>query len=220
MKKIVYAILACIIIVGIILTLTVGLNADIMYSKNVQLNVYVGKQVNIKEVKEIAKEIFPNERMIVQTIELFDDMFAITLPEKSDKDLKEPIEQLNKKINEKYGTEHKVDEIEILHNPKIRLSSLVQPYILPIAISAVIILLFVAIRYKKIGSFKTMANYVVYTVVAEAVYISLIAITRIGVNRLVIPIGLTIAVAVVTILGFKNEQILETKSIEEQKINN
>ena len=38
-KKIVYAILAFIIIIGAIITLTIGLKADIIYSKNVEIDI-------------------------------------------------------------------------------------------------------------------------------------------------------------------------------------
>ena len=38
MKKVIYVILICIIVAGIIVTATVGLKADIIYSKNVEYN--------------------------------------------------------------------------------------------------------------------------------------------------------------------------------------
>ena len=56
MKKIIYAILACIFIAGVIITLTMGLKADIIYSKNVEIDIYIGKQVELKEIKAMAKE--------------------------------------------------------------------------------------------------------------------------------------------------------------------
>ena len=72
-------------------------------------------------------------------IELFDDMFSITMKDKSDEELNEKVEQFVSKLNEKYSTELKADnDITIVHNPKIRLSSIIKRYILPIAISTVI----------------------------------------------------------------------------------
>ena len=44
MKKVVYAILICIIIAGIVVIGTVGLKADIVYSKNVEIDVYLAKK--------------------------------------------------------------------------------------------------------------------------------------------------------------------------------
>lgn len=217
MKKIIYAILACIIVIGTIITLTIGLKADIIYSKNVEIDIYIGKQVEIKDIKAIAKEVFPNERMVVQMIELFDDMVSITMNEKTDEELKEPVEQLNTKINEKYGTENTVEtNVTIVHNPKTKLSSIIKPYIVPIAISVVIILVYVAIRYKKLGIIATVANYVLYTVAVEAVYLSVLAITRFPINRLVVPIGLVLYITTVTSLSFINEKKL-SKAVEQTK---
>ena len=89
MKKVIYGILACVIISGIIITATIGLNADITYSKNVEIDAYIGKTAEIKDIKQIAKEVFGNEKIIVQKIELFDDMFSITMKDKSDNELNE-----------------------------------------------------------------------------------------------------------------------------------
>lgn len=209
MKKIIYAILACIIIVGAIITLTIGLKADIIYSKNVEIDVYIGKAVELEDIKTLAKEVFPDEKMIIQKIELFDDMVAIIMPEKSDEELKEQVELLNTKINEKYELENKVEEnITIIHNPKIKLSSILKPYIAPIAISVVIILVYVAIRYRKLGVIKTILTYVLYTGAVEAVFLSILAIIRFPINRLIVPIGLLLYVTTITALGFINEKKL------------
>lgn len=219
-KKIVYAILAFIIIIGAIITLTIGLKADIIYSKNVEIDIYIGKTVELEEIKALAKEVFPSEKMIVQEIELFKDMVSITMSEKSDDELKEKLEQLNTKINEKYGTENTVDKnITITHNPKIKLSSILKPYAVPVAISAVIILAYVAIRYKKLGIIKVIASYILYIGAVEAVFLSVIAITRFPINRLVVPIGLVLYVTTITALGFINEKKLSQVVQEESKKN-
>lgn len=221
MKKIIYAILACIIIAGIIITCTMGLNVDIIYSKNVEIDIYIGKVVELEEIKQLAKEVFPNERIILQKIEMFEDMVSITMKEKTDEELKEPIEQLNTKINEKYGTNNKVeDDITIVHNPKIRLSSILKPYLVPVGISIIIILLFVGIRYKKLGVSRTIVSYIIYTGIAELVYLSILAITRFPINYLVLPIGLVLYITTITSLSFINEKKLsKTMQAENNKKN-
>lgn len=218
MKKVIYGILACVIVVGIIITATIGLNVDIVYSKNVEIDAYIGKTADIKDIKQIAKEVFGGEKMIVQKIELFDDMFSITMKDKSDEELNEKVEQFVSKLNEKYSTELKADnDITIVHNPKIRLSSIIKPYILPIAISTVIILVFAGIRYRKLGILKIVISYLGYLLFVEGVYFGLLAITRFPINRFVIPIGLAIMIVISTTLSFKNEQKLEEKIAEEKK---
>ena len=209
MKKVIYIVLACIIIAGGVIIYTSGLNVDILYSKNAQIDVYIGKEVNTEDIRGIAKEVFPNERVIVQNIELYNDMVSITVPEKSDNDLKSQLEDLNKKINEKYGTKNKVSDIKVTHNPKIKLSSIVKPYLIPLAISFGVVLVFVAVRYKKLGIIKTLICYILSVAVAEATLLSLIAITRLPINRAVIPVALVLYVAMIIALGLKNEKKLE-----------
>ena len=131
-----------------------------------------------------------------------------------------PIESTAKKITiieETKETENKVEtSVTIVHNPKAKLSSIIKPYIAPVAISVVLILVYVAIRYKKLGILPTVANYVVYPVAVEAVYLSILAITRFPINRLVVPIGLVLYVTTVTVLSVVNEKKL-SHAVEEEK---
>lgn len=218
MKKIIYAVLICVIIAGIVIIATLGLNADIIYSKNVQIDVYIGKIVDIKDIESIAREVFPGERIIVQEIELFQDMVSITISDnRTEEELNTKIEELNTKINEKYEIENTTDDIQITHNSKIRLSSVVMPYLVVLGISIVIVLVYVALRYKKLGVAKTLINYVLAIVGSELVLLSIIAITRFPVNRIIVPVGLVLLLAVITVLGFKNEKKLNEIVVTRKK---
>lgn len=209
MKKVIYAILICIIIAGIVIINTIGLKADIIYSKNVELDIYLGKYFEKSDIQNIVNEIFPNERAIIQEVELFQDMVSITLQDNRTKeDLNKKVEELNTKLNEKYEIENKVEDIKITHNPKIKLSSILTPYITTLGISILIILIYVGVRYRKIGLVKTLLTYILSIIAVEMLLLSVIAITRFPVNRLVIPIGLLLFVIVITVLGFLNEKKL------------
>ena len=61
MKKVLYAILICVIIAGIVVIATVGLNADLVYSKNVELDVVIEKGFEKSDIEAIAKEVFSGE---------------------------------------------------------------------------------------------------------------------------------------------------------------
>ncbi len=216
MKKVLYAILICIIIAGIVVIATIGLNADLIYSKNIEIDVPIDNGYEDKDIEAIAKEVFGEEDVMVQDIELFGDLVSIKVPDNlSEDDLNAKVEELNNKINEKYSLENKVDDIEITHNPKIKLSSLILPYAVTLSISGVIILVYVAIRYKKLGIMKTLITYILWIVATELILLSIIAITRYPVNRIVIPMGLLLLVAVITILGFVNESKLAKLALEE-----
>ncbi len=217
MKKLIYAILACIIIAGVVITLTIGLKVDLIYSKNAEIDIYVEKVVNIEEIRAIAKEVFPNEKVMVNQIELFEDMVAITVTDRADENLKDQIEQLKTKINEKYGSDIETADITIIHNPKVKLSSIIKPYIAPIAISAVIILVYVIVRYRKLGIIKTALSYLLYTGAVQAVFFGVLAISRFPINRFVVPVVLMLYIITITALSFKNEKKLENMKVEEKE---
>lgn len=218
MKKIVYIILICIIIAGIIIIPTIGLNADLIYSKNVEIDVYLGKTFNMNDMENLVNEVFPDEKNIIQQIEVFGDMVAITIPDtRTEEELDSKVEELTAKINEKYELEITSDDVQITHNPKVRLSSVVIPYALWIGISAALILAYVAIRYRKLGVVKTLLTYIISIVAVELLLLSIIAITRYPVNRIIVPLGLAAFVIVVTVLGIKNEAGLEKASETKRK---
>ena len=217
MKKVIYAILICIIIAGIIVIATVGLNVDIIYSRNVELDIYLGKTFERADMQSLVNEVFPNERVIIQEIELFGDMCSITLKDnRSEEELNNKITELTTKINEKYELELDTEDVDVIHNPKIRISSIVIPYAVTLGISLVIILAFVGIRYKKLGVVKTIVSYILSIAGAELLLLSIIAITRIPVNRMIILLGLLLLVIVITILGLKNEKNLSDKKLAEK----
>ena len=217
-NKVIYGIILAIIIVGTIIIATIGLKVDLTYSKNVRIDIYIGKTFENKEIKQIVKEVFGEGRVIVQKVELYEDMASVLIEEKNAENIDEKIETLNSKINEKYGVENKVeDAIEVTHQPKIRLYTILSPYIIPIAISTVIVLVYVVIRYRKIGALKTFIAYLVSILLSEALYLSVLAICRIPINRLVIPIGLLIYILVITVLTVIKEKKYNSYVAEEKK---
>lgn len=218
MKKIIYAVLICLIIAGIVVIATIGLKADIIYSKNVELDIYLGKTFEIEDVKKIVDEIFPNERTIIQEIELFEDMFSVTLADtRTAEELEAKTEELVTKINEKYDLELKTDDIGIRHNPKVKLSSMITPYAWTLGISMIFVFIFLGIRYKRLGVIKTIITYIVSITAVEMLYLSILAITRYPINRVVIPIGLLLLITVLAILGFMNEKRLVNARLNEEK---
>lgn len=206
-KKVFYAILICVIIAGAIVIATMGLKTDITYSKNLRLDIYLGKEYTREDIEQVAKEVFGNERMQLQQVEYYGDMFTITLPQEVE-ELDSKIEQLTNKLNEKLGLELKKENIAKVYQPHIRLSSVLKPYLVPLAISMIVILAYVMIRFRKIGVWKTLAFYVLTVLASELLYLSILAICRVPINRLVTPIGLAIYVIVITVVTAKQEKKL------------
>ena len=215
-KKIFYAILICIIIAGIAVIATIGLKVDIDYSKNIRIDVYLGKTYNQNEVIELSKEVFGTDRVAVQQVEYYGDMYSLTLSQDIE-DLDKKIEEYNNKLNEKYQIENKKEDIKVTYQPKVKLFDVVKPYLIPLAISMSIILVYAMVRFRKIGILKTLAAYILYVLAVEGVYLSIIAIARIPIGRLIIPIGLAILVITMILITAKREKKLMEYHEEENK---
>lgn len=203
-KKIIYAIICIIIIAGVIVTATMKLNFSREYSEGKRIDAYIGKAVNLEEFKQLTEEVFEEENVKVQEIEIFSDMVAITVDTTTD----DQLEQLVQKINEKYGKELTKDSLTIVDVPHTRLRDIVKPYKVPVLIVAVLILLYEAVRYRKLGTVKVLLNTILQILIWEAVYFSIIAIARLPITVFTVPIGLAVAVIVFIILINKYEEEL------------
>lgn len=209
MKKIVLILLICLIFAGTVIVCFKGFNVGLPYKSNINISVYVGKKIEDKDMQEITKEVFKGKQAIVQKVELFEDMISITTEEMSEEELNEKNTELINKLNEKYEKEIKDEEIEIVHNPKVKLSSLIKRYILPFGISTIAIVIYQMIRFKKLGATKTLLTTIIVLMLIGLTYASLIAITRIPINKFIIPIGMAIYVITIIVLNMKYEKKLE-----------
>ncbi len=216
MKKIIFIALAIIIVAGIIITATIGLNVDIMYKAHEQINIYIGKETNINEIQEIAKEVFGNQKTKVIVVEAFNDAFAINTESVSD----EQIESLKQKVGEKYSIEDTSNTVTKSSIPKLRLRDIIKPYIMPVIIATVIIFAFMAVRYKNMGITKVIIQLLqsgIMLILAEALLLSIIAITRYPVNQYIILGALAIYFTTLMFLNAQNLKELEhLKEINEK----
>lgn len=218
MKKFMYAILIIITIIGAIIIGIKGLNVDIIYGKNVRIDISLGKKFSTEDVKKIAQEVFETNNVLVQKIEYYGDIAAITIKEQDAENIDEKLKTINTKINEKYGIEGKVEDIKVTHYPNAKLSSILNPYIWPITISAIIILIYVLIRYRKLNFIKVLIEYILNIALTEAAYAGILAITRAPINKVVIPVALLIYVIVVTVTTIlKEKQLTDFKTKQEEK---
>lgn len=216
LKKISYFILIAIIIAGGIVVGVNGFNKSVQYKRNVTIYVKIGQEFENKDMMNIAKEVFPDESVIVQKVELYNDMVSFTLEEKSDEELQPKLEELNNKINEKYELENTVDDISVTHNPKVRLYDIAKTYVVPIGICTLLVFIYAMIRFRKLGVFRTLGKYIVGLVGTEAVYVGLLAITRYPIDAYVIPVGLFIYAISILVVTVKRENKLRKLQANEK----
>lgn len=217
MKKLLYAILIGMIIIGGIMVLAKGFEVDTFYHKNVRIEIYLGKQFDDKEMKQLAQDALQTNNVLVQKVELFGDMVAITVNEKDISNLNEKLEALNTKINEKYELQNNVEDILITHQPKAKLSSILKPYIAPAILATIFVLGYNVIRYRKLGILKVFARTFLPIALLEAVFASIVAIFQIPVGRYTLPIALFIYAAAVLAVTFQQEKELEAWKYEQEK---
>lgn len=221
MKKIIYIVLAVLIIVGMAITATIGLNVDIIYKTHEEIEVYAGKETNKTEIEAIAKEIFGNQKIIVNNIEVFNDAFLIKVENVSD----EQIESLKQKMIEKYEIQNTDNIVKRNQVSNLRLRDIVKHYVvpannMPIIVSTIIILAFMAIRFKKLGSIKVLLQTVAMIAMSEVLLLSIIAITRYPVNRYIIPTGLIVYIGTIIITNMQFIKNLEEYNSEQENKEN
>lgn len=211
-KKIIYGIFALIVLVGAVLVVTIGLRLDMKNDANTKIYVYIGKEFDNNDIEQIAKETFETDTAIVQKVEIYNEMALITIKEQNTENINEKIESLNSKINEKYGLENKKEDIVINNETKINMYSVIKPYILPMLISLIVILVYSSIIYRKLGILKNIIIYVLTVIGSQLLYASILVITRLPFNMFIIPIGLIIyAITIVVVTIIKQKQLNDYK---------
>lgn len=211
--KIIAIIIAIIIIAGIAVTATIGLNYDLRYQSAQKIELYIEKDFNNSDIKNIVNEVMPNTPVIIQKVEAFEDTVSITAKEITD----EQKQNIISKVNERYGTNLSADSTEIDSISNTRGRDLIKPYIFGFVMSILIILIYIAVRYMNLGVLKTLGQTILALVLTQAVLLSVIAITRIPVGRLTMPI--VVAVYLLTLIGLttKFEKDLATNKQEKKK---
>lgn len=210
--KIVTFLVAIVIIAGIIVTLTMGLNFDLRYQDVKRIELYIGRDFEVSEMKQITDEMLPNQSVIIQKVEIYEDTVSILSKEITD----EQKTNIINKVNEKYGTELSADSTEITTIPHTRGRDIIKPYVWPFILATAIILVYMAVRYYKLGAIKTILKTAIFLVIAQAVLLSVIAVARIPIGRLTIP--MVLAVYVLSLVGITAnlEKELKEKKTEEK----
>ena len=201
-KKIIILGLSLLILAGIIVVALKGMNVDLMLTQHKSIDIIIGKEFDIKEVKEICKEVFQDKKVVLKKVEAFGDTVSINAVTISD----EEKANLVAKINEKYGTSLVAEEITVKSNSNIRVRDLIRPYILPASISFVLIYAYIGVRFKKLNPVKILLTISAIILITEAVIASVIAISRIAITPAIINMMFVIGIAEIIIFIYKKEK--------------
>lgn len=214
-KKILYGLIALIILLGIIMYFVHGFNIGNMYGANTKLGLYIETGINLDEVKTIVNESFNGKEAIYQDVEYFGEMLLITLPTVTD----EEVDNFLSKINEKYSLDYTKDDLDIMAMPSMSFYEIVKPYLLPLLLSVGIAIVYLAIRYHSLGIGRMIVKPIIAIVLVELIIMSAYLIANIPIDISIVPaslIGLGIAFIYVATDNNKLLEIRE-KEIEEEE---
>ena len=202
-KKIILLGIILLIIAGIVVIALKGVNVSLILHQHESLNLFITKEINLNDIKDISKDVFKEKKVIVRELELFNNSINIVAESITD----EEKESLIKKINEKYQTEFTVESIEVKTNSNIRIRDLVRPYIKPVFISSLLIIVYMIIRFRKLNMIKLLAKIFGIIILTEALIASLFAIFRIPLSPIIINIMGVVAIIELIIYMHKIENM-------------
>ena len=189
-KNFLCIIIAIIIIVGVIIGKVKGFNIELLYQNRESVIISNNTSLDKSKLEEIAKGVLGDKKFIVQEIERFGNYVEIISSSISE----EEKQNLVTKINEEMGLELVADNVGINKIPATRIRDILKPYVLPGIVSIVVVLVYFAIVYHKIGLSKLLLKAILIPVIAEVTYYSIIAITRVPFGRVVNAIALGVYV--------------------------
>ena len=203
-KKIIYLIIAIIIIIGAIVCKAKGFNIELIYSNRQQISISNSTELDTNKIEEISKSILAGRKVKVQELERFGNAVQIISESISD----EEKQNLINKINEECGTDISNNDTKIVTVSNTRIRDILKPYILPSIITFVAVLLYFLIMYHKIGVRKVILKGIFTPIITELVYYSLIAITRVEFGRITnaIAIGIYILAIGALTINFQKEK--------------
>ena len=212
-KQLKIILITLVIIAGIVMIAVKGFNFDLKYQDTQRVELYLKTEFNISDIRQITDEVFGNQKVMIQKVEVFEDSVSITTTSISE----EQKSNLITKINEKYGTELTAEDTTVEDIGHTRGRDIIKPYILPFAIAVIVVLIYLGIRYHKLSIAKVIAKSIGIMALAQILLFSVMAITRIPIGRLTIP--MVILVYLLTLFGITNkfEKDLSKKKLDENK---
>ena len=168
----------------------VNLKNKINEKYNIVQKIYIsiGDDYSVDDIKTIANEVFSKDNTNVEKSKDNEKYVSI----EANLITKQDLESLNNKINEKYNLTNKTSSISASNvikseeMPRVRLTDMAKQYLFYTIIETIIVLVYFAIRFRKLGIAKVMLESISTIVFSELLYMAIIAITRASINKIII----------------------------------
>lgn len=178
-KIIAIAIMSLVILAGIVVVGIFGFNKELRYGQGQVINVYVEQMVDVTNIKKLVNECLAGKTNMVQTVEIYQDYVTIKAKEITE----EQKNNIVNKLKENYEFSQTAEDTTIENVAATKYIDIYKKYIVPFAVSRVIVLAYIVIRYHKKGILKVLGRTIIIPVFGELFLLSIIAITRIPVGR-------------------------------------
>ncbi len=204
-------VLLIIIIAGLTVMFVKGMNYGLNYGENTTIRINIDASIEKNDIKNIVTEVFGKANNI-KTVNNLDNNILITAKTSSE----EQLNSLVSKINEKYGLEMTTSDLNVSYNPKIDIIDLINPYIMPVVLTSLLILVYFMFKYKKLGILKVTICTLISIIGAQILYLSVYSCTRLPINEFTMPISMMLfIVSIIILTEFFEKKIESTK--KEQK---
>ncbi len=211
-SKIAIFIVSLIILIGIIIIATVGFRVSLKYQESKKIEVNLGKKFELEDIKKIAQKEL-DSKVLIQKVEIYEDAVSIISKEINEEQKNEIIN----KINEKYELKVEKDNIKIEEVPHARLGDLVRPYVTPVIVMTIIILIYMISRYYKLNSGVVLAKTILAVGIGQALLFSILAIVRIEIGKMTVPIAIIVYIlSLIYCTKMFEEELEEIKKLEEK----
>ncbi len=202
-----------VLVMGLILALTKGFNKELKYKEHQEIKLEIGKEYKKTDIKEITNEIFDGQDVVIQDVDKYGDTVLISTNNITD----EQKTSLINKINEKYQIALAADSQKIQNIPQTRIMDILNHYFLAFGVSSIIILVYMAIRYRKLNALKVIFKTVLVLVVTEAVLFAIFAIAQIPFGKYTVALVFIAYVFALAVIVNKFENKLTKIKLEEKK---
>ena len=200
-KTILLAISILIIIAGAITIGVSGFEKSLEYKAGTRIEVYIPEGYEQQEIMDIAKECFKTDEILFSKIENVNKVAGIKVTNYT----QAQFENYLLKISEKYEIEAEEMEYYEIVVPETKISTIINPYILPVLLITVLSLIYILIRnYKLDNKIKKSLKILGILVITLCLYFSIIALFKFSFSIYTMP--LAFAIYIVTLLISANKK--------------
>lgn len=190
-NKIIYIIVAVLILIGGIVCFTKGFNIELTFMPRQEIVVSNNTELDVNKIEELAKSVLNGQKVKAQEVERFGNSVQIIATEISD----EAKQEIINKVNEEYGTSISSEEVKTITIPGTRIRDILKPYIIPGLMTLAVVLIYFGFMYKKQGLVKVLLKGALVPIVTEITFYALVAITRVPFGRVTNAIAVALYIA-------------------------